>query len=165
MQEILSILGSLGFNWHVALANFVNFLIILYLLQRFFFGKIKSVIETREGIIRQGLANADEAKRALASASIRQDEILKQAEKESHALLSRANEDALKLAEDIKHKANEEIEKRLHEIKAKEERVQEEVERDFSHHAPALIAKLFAKALKKEMTSEENNALIARMTS
>lgn len=165
MQEIFSILGSLGFNWHVALANFVNFLIILYLLQRFFFGKIKSVIEEREGIIKQGLTNADEAKKALASATLREVEIIKQAEKESHHLLSKATEDAGKIGDEMRHKANEEIEKRLHEIKIKEERVQEEVERDFSRAAPALVAKLFAKALKKEMTSEENNALISRMTS
>jgi Na+/H+ antiporter NhaD/arsenite permease-like protein len=47
MNELLNILSSVGFNWHVALANFFNFLIILFLLHTFFFKKLATGIRER----------------------------------------------------------------------------------------------------------------------
>lgn len=70
MTEILNILGTVGFNWHVALANFFNFLIILFLLQKFFFGKIRSTIQKRANIIEEGLNNAEDAAMFLRDAEV-----------------------------------------------------------------------------------------------
>ena len=63
MNIVLDVLNNLGFNWHVALANFVNFLIILYILNVFIFKKIRKQISHRDGIIKQGLTDAEQAKK------------------------------------------------------------------------------------------------------
>ena len=82
MDKILSILGSVGFNWHVALANFINFLIILFILNKFFFGKLGKTISDRKAIIEKGLSDATDAAKALASAEEKKKELIHEAKKE-----------------------------------------------------------------------------------
>ena len=81
MHKILTILGSVGFNWHVALANFFNFLIILFLLNTFFFKKIGRTIGDRHKIIEKGLSNARDAERSLAEAEAKRDTLMREAHK------------------------------------------------------------------------------------
>lgn len=163
MSQILDILGSLGFNWHVALANFINFLIILFILNKFFFGKIGKVIQSRHDVIERGLSNASDAEKALANAEEEKTKIVKGAKKEGQEIISSAQINAEALAEDIRKSAEEEAENRMKLISIKEEKLKETVEKSFSEKAPELVAKLYAKTLAKEMTADENNAFIAKM--
>jgi F-type H+-transporting ATPase subunit b len=163
MDQILNILGSVGFNWHVALANFVNFLIILFLLNKFFFGKIGKAIETRHDIIERGLHQASEAEKALALADEHKNTIIRDAKKEGHDIILRAEGEAKLSADGIVKSAEDEAHKRLRVMEEKELSLKETVEKAFGEKAPELIAQLYAKTLLKEMNQTENDALIARM--
>lgn len=48
MEIARSILDKLGFDWQVALANLVNFLIIYFLLKKFIFDKLADAISERK---------------------------------------------------------------------------------------------------------------------
>ncbi len=163
MSEILNILGSLGFNWHVALANFINFLIILYLLNRFFFGKIGRVIDERKVVIEQGLQDSQEARRALLRAEDEKKDILGNARREGKGIVDKAEQDAAELAESIRHDAEKDRAEKMEALLHKEATLKESVEKAFGEHTPELIAKLYAKTLSRDMTEAENNALIANM--
>ena len=165
MNEILNILGSVGFNWHVALANFINFLIILFLLNKFFFGKIGNVIKNRADTIEKGLSQAADAERALSHAEKEKELIVNKAHKDGHDIIVKAEAHAIVRAEGIFKDAEEEAQIRLGKLAEKERKVEAKVEKEWEDRAPALVAKLYAKTLAKEMTELENNALIARMTS
>ncbi len=163
MDSILNILGSVGFNWHVALANFINFLIILFLLNKFFFGKIGKTIQNRQDIIERGLSNASDAEKALANAEEEKKKIVKEAKIEGHSIVEEAKSNAVALAESIKQDAESEAETKLSEISKKEASLKESVEKEFALRAPSIVAKLYAATLSKELTSEDNDALISRM--
>lgn len=163
MQQILNILGSVGFNWHVALANFINFLIILFILNKFFFGKIGKTISERQEVIEKGIAQASEAEKALMRADEEKKEIIHDAKKEGHAIVSEAQQEAEALAATIKKEAEEEASRRLETILAKENTLKEKVEKDFAERAPALVAKMYEETLRSNMTMEDNNALVAQM--
>ncbi len=163
MNEILNILGSLGFNWHVALANFVNFLIILFILNKFFFGKIGKVIQTRHDVIERGLSQASDAEKALAHAEEEKKKIVKEARKEGQEIIASAEVNATALAESIASEADAEAARKLEAIAEKEAKLKESVEKEFATRAPSIVAKLYATTLAKEMTEDDNNALIARM--
>jgi F-type H+-transporting ATPase subunit b len=164
MQEILNILGSVGFNWHVALANFVNFLIILFLLKVFFFGKIGKTIRERHQAIEHGLNQAKEAEIKLTKAEEEKDVIIKSAYKEKDAIMANAESLARDLQISIEKEAHAEIEARLKKLSQQEATLKETVEKAFGERAPALVAALYAKTLSKEMTQQENDALIASMS-
>jgi F-type H+-transporting ATPase subunit b len=164
MSEILNILGSVGFNWHVALANFVNFLIILFLLNKFFFGKIGKTLAERQDIIQQGLKHAHEAELKLAHAEEEKGTILKGAHKEKDAIVAQAEVLARDVALTLEQEAQEGINARLAKLKQEEDSLRATVEKAFGEKAPALVASMYAKTLVKEMTKADNDALIARMS-
>jgi F-type H+-transporting ATPase subunit b len=163
MDQILNILGSVGFNWHVALANFINFLIILFLLNKFFFGKIGKAIDTRHDIIERGLTQASEAEKALTLADEHKTTLLREAKQEGHDIILKAQENAKLSADGIIKNAEDEVHKRLRVVEEKEFSLKENVEKAFGEKAPELVAELYTKTLLKEMSPVENNALIARM--
>lgn len=163
MQQILNILGSVGFNWHVALANFINFLIILFILNKFFFGKLGRLISNRQEVIERGIAQASEAEKALVRAEEEKKEIIHGAKKEGHTILSEAQAEAEALAATIKKDAEEEVSARLAALHEKEAVLKEKVEKDFAEKAPALVAKMYEETLRSNMTMEDNNALVAHM--
>ena len=163
MQQILTILGSVGFNWHVALANFVNFLIILFLLNRFFFKKIGKTIDTRHKIIEEGLNQARSAEKALATAEEEKNIIIKSAHKQYDVIVANGEALARDLAASIKLAAEESIDARNRKLDEEEKNLEAKTLKAFNEKAPELVAKLFAKTLMNEMTDKENNELIARM--
>lgn len=164
MESILNILGSVGFNWHVALANFINFLIILFLLNKFFFGKLGKVISNRQEVIERGLSEALDAEKALAKADAEKKDIIKLARKESHAIVTEAEFQAQAIAMTIKNEAETEVKSRMDALAEKEANLKSKVEKDFAEKAPALVAKLYAETLRKEMTEEDNNMLVGKVS-
>ncbi len=163
MSEILNILGSVGFNWHVALANFFNFLIILFLLNKFFFKKIGSTIDTRHTIIERGLNQARDAEKALSSAAEEKNEILKAARKERDSIVANGEALARDLALKIEHEAQVSIDARTAKLASQEALLTSDVEKAFALRAPHLVAKLYAKTLMRDLTEQDNNKLIASM--
>lgn len=163
MDQILNILGSVGFNWHVALANFINFLIILFILNKFLFGKLGKVISNRQEVIERGLSQASDAEKALASAEVKKEEIIHAAKKEGHVIVSEAQTQAEALAATIKANAEEEISARAQALAEKEAALKEKVEKEVAEAAPALVAKLYAETLRKNLSEKDNNELIASM--
>ena len=164
MQQILDILSSLGFNWHVALANFINFLIILFILNKFFFGKLGKVIQSRHEIIERGMSQASDAERALAHAEEEKKAIVNEAHKDAHDIVVKAEAHAIERADGIFKDAEEEAQIRLGKLAEKERKVEDKVAKEWAVRAPELVAKLYAKTLEKELTASENDALIARMS-
>jgi F-type H+-transporting ATPase subunit b len=164
MQEILNILGSVGFNWHVALANFVNFLIILFLLNKFFFGKIGKTLSERHKVIEHGLNQAREAEIKLANAEEEKHTIVRAAHKEKDTIVASAEAIARELSVTIEKEAQASINARLEKLSQQEAVLSETVEKAFREKAPGLVAALYAKTLSKEMTQADNDMLIARMS-
>jgi F-type H+-transporting ATPase subunit b len=163
MSEILNILGSVGFNWHVALANFFNFLIILFLLNKFFFKKIGATIDIRHNIIERGLNQARDAEKALAQAEEEKGSILKEARKERDLIVANGEALARDLALKIAHDAQVSIDAKTAKLALQESELTADVEKAFALKAPHLVAKLYAKTLMSELTEEDNNKLIAAM--
>jgi F-type H+-transporting ATPase subunit b len=102
---MLETLSKIGFDWQVALANFVNFLIIFFILKKFAFKPINKVIKERQDKIAEGLLNAEKAKTELMMAEetgkkkinhakIEANEIIIQAQNNANIILSSSQEEA-----------------------------------------------------------------------
>jgi F-type H+-transporting ATPase subunit b len=161
METILGILGSVGFNWHVALANFVNFLIILYILNRFIFKKVGKTIDDRNQVITQGLKDAHDAHVAKAEASAEKSHILRTAEAEAHTIVNEAHKKGELLSVSMKEKATDEAHAIIQDAEKKKASAYKEAEKEFRDVAPRLIAELTEKALRTTMTKELNDKLVA----
>jgi F-type H+-transporting ATPase subunit b len=87
---------SINFFWVIATAG--SFLIFLNLIWRFAFDPITKILAERKARIDQGLADAEEARKAHAAAQVERDHVLAQARREASELITRAQ----KAAEDLR---------------------------------------------------------------
>ena len=90
MSTILDILGSIGFDWRVALANLINFLIVYALLAKFILPSVRRMLAERKAAIDQGLLDAERAKAVLESARAESDSILAEGRAKAHEVIVEA---------------------------------------------------------------------------
>lgn len=163
MSFIYSVLHSIGFNWHVALANFINFLIILFILNKFFFKKVSKTIQDRNEMIKSGLSNAEDAEKKLKEAENQKSEIISLAKKDGESIVQKSAEKAENLANEIKTKAEKEADALRSDLKNAIENAKGKVEMDFAKEAPILLANMLKATLSKNLTEEEHNKMVTSL--
>ena len=162
MDFILSILQSIGFNWHIALANFINFLIILFILNKFVFKKVFSGIESRQNLIKQGLENASEAEKHLQKAVTESQDIIFNSKKEGEKVFKSIVDKGELEAKSITEKANSDADNLRNNLNAKIVSAESDIQNNFSKIAPELVASLLKKALGN-IDEATHNKLIANL--
>ena len=90
--------SAFGVDWFKLIAQIVNFLVILYLLNRFGFRPLLARMDERSARIAKGLEDAEAAERDRALAQAEREAAVEEARKEAQAMLARAN----KIAEDTR---------------------------------------------------------------
>ena len=163
MQAILDILGNIGFDWPVALANFVNFLIIFYILKRFAFGPISKVLSDRRKKIEQGLTDAKKAETSLMMAEEERKRIVTEAEREGDKLITKAREAETAFLSSARDKGKEEVKGML--VEAHEQIASEKaaMRRELSKETADLVIASTEKVLREKMTSKDDEAFIKKV--
>jgi F-type H+-transporting ATPase subunit b len=121
MDTVTQLFTQFGVTWPKFLAQVILFFIVYLILKKFAFGPIISVFEERRKTIEEGQANAEKIKRQLAESELRCQEILRKANSDAQRIIEegRASSDAtsqkhiqqaIKDAEGIIAKANENVE-------------------------------------------------------
>src|SRR5687768_9374199 len=87
---------AFGVNWVALLFQIVNFLLLLYLLNRFLFKRVLTLLDERGAKISKGLEDAEAAARDRELARAEREAALDEARKEAGAMIARAT----KIAED-----------------------------------------------------------------
>ena len=91
-MNIVEILGKIGFDWRMALANLVNFLIIFWLLKRFAWKPIQKMLADRQQKIDQGLEDAKKTAAELTMAEENYKNKINQAKKEANLIIAKASD-------------------------------------------------------------------------
>ena len=97
----MEILNNFGIQPTLLFGQIVNFLIILFLLRKFFYGKIVGMLEQRRKKIEESLKNSELIETNLQKTKEQSAKILEEAQKNAQILI----EDAKKEAENISQKA------------------------------------------------------------
>lgn len=164
MEQLLTMLGSIGFNWHIALANFVNFLIVFTVLHFLIFKKLAITLENRKHTIKKGLDDAEKGKHLLATAETEKASIIKEAEDKHLSIIEDAEKKALVLAEEINQDAKKKGELLQAKLEEDHNNLRKSTEKEFNREAPKLVAKLYEQLLKDTMTEADNNRFISSIT-
>lgn len=161
---LLEILGKLGFDWKVALANLVNFFIIFLLLRNVVFKKIGNAITERQEKIKKGLEDAESAKTALMMAESEKQEILKESYKEARKITEDAENRGEKIVEDYKLQASEESqkikEKALSDIESRKGEMEKDLQEKYSSLLVEGLEKLASQKIGKEESEEFTRSII-----
>lgn len=164
MDFILEILGKIGFDWRMALANLVNFLIIFWLLKRYAFEPVKKMLQERQERISEGLDSAEKAKTELMMAKenysaemnkarAEAQEIVQQAYEQSKAMIARSETEAQEKVRGIVQEAREAIRKE-----------RDAMERELQQKTVTIAVAIAEKVLKKTLDEKTEAALIKELS-
>lgn len=147
-------------NILVMILNIVNFLILVWFLNKFLFGPVIDIMEKRESTIRNNLAKAENDKEeAVKLVEEHKSELLK-LKKEQKKIVS----EALVEGDELKRKMLEETKKEIENIRKENilelEREKEKVFSEIKKDVGNIVIKTTEKILRKEVDSNVNNEYI-----
>lgn len=151
-----SVLGTLGINLKLFIAQLINFTIILLVLWRFAWKPILRILNERKAYIETGIENAKKAEADLQMAELNYKKRMNEAEDEAGQILKAAEGRAGTLIEGAKTKAKHEIEamtaKAKRELKAEKETLELEIKEKTVEIAFEVAAKILDEKMdiKKE---------------
>jgi len=137
-----------------------NFLLLLYLLNRFLFKPVTAMLDERRERLAKGLEDAESAARDRELASAAREETLAEARKEAQAMIARATKIADDSRDEIVANAKAEAEKAV--TRAREE-IEAEKERAMSQlrsHVADLALAAAGKLVKSEMDGGTQRRLV-----
>ena len=156
----MAFFDAFGVDLPKLIFQIVNFLLLLYLANRFAFKPILRILDERAARIRKGLEDAEAAARDRELALAEREAALTEARQEAQALLARAN----KIAEDsraetlaaAKADAEKLIERAHHEITAEREKAMSELR----VHVADLALDAAGKLVRSQMSGETQRRLV-----
>ncbi len=138
----------------------LTFLVLLYLLARFAWGPLLKALEERQETIRKSLDDADQATQELARVQQESAQIIAEARGEAQSIVAKSRAAAETVREDLKQKAKEEADAL---VRGAQRQIQLETARaiqQIRHEVVDLSLAVASKLIKKNLTQEDNDALI-----
>lgn len=161
----MEILNKIGFEWHVALANLVNFLIIFFVLKKFAFGPISKMIRERREKIEKGILDAQVAEKNLSVANMQKEDIIREAKDNAKNVIAQSQADGKDIVKVAKDKAILEKEEILKQAKLDAEKEKksgdEAIRKEAAELVSAGVRKMVEGYVAQGKGEEIINAMIA----
>jgi F-type H+-transporting ATPase subunit b len=142
MEIASGVLSKLGFDWQVALANLVNFLIVYFLLKKVVFNKLRDAILERKAKAQEGVRLREEAALLNIQAQEMKEEMKKEVAHERRELLDRVEKERTFLLDKTNHEITQ-LKKQAHDDGVKEkERIIQEAEGDIVDISISFVKKI-----------------------
>ncbi len=156
----MNIASLFGINLWAFLSQLVSFAIVFLILWRWGFPVIIKMLERRQAVIREGVENAERAKRDLEEATARAEQVMLEARIQSQETIAQAT----KLAEKEANRIQEEAHARAAQIEQQQvARIQQEAARaraELSRLVVNLSITAAAKVISKSVDTTDNRRLV-----
>ena len=155
---------ELGINGYTLLAQIVNFLILLFILQRFLYKPLLKFIDKRKDIIEEGLENADRAKEELSQIYKIKDEKIVESEITGLKIINDSKKIAVQKSSSILREAEKKSDDLIKETKKILDEQKKEAFLELKKEISDLAFLTAEKILKKNIDREENEKIIAEQS-
>lgn len=158
----MQLLQTFGIQPVLLTAQIVNFLIILYLLNRFAFKPILKMLGDRRKIIAESLKNAEETKKLLEKTAEKEKQVLQQAQAQAQEMMTEARQQASLLQQEAEVATRERVERML--LDAKKQIAEQTLlaEKQLTKQVAAISISLLEKSLKGFFSEKEQKEVIAK---
>jgi len=156
---VQQIANTFGVDWPHLAAQIVSFLIVCFILHRFAYKPVLSMLDERRKQIAQGLADTEKITAELAQTEVQRHEVLLRANAEATKLIEEARAAAARLQAQETQKAisaAEQIVLKAHEAATQEHaRMLADLKREMAH----LVVKTSAAVIGRSLTQEDQHRL------
>lgn len=158
----MEVLTNIGFDWQVALANFINFMIIFFILKKFVFAPTAEVIKKRQEKIQAGIDNAKNSETELLVAKQKADDELKAARSEANQIVAKAKENGDDLVARAQKDADRKADIVMADAQKNIEQQKEQMEKTLLEKTAGLVALGVAKILGEDIDVQKNESISKR---
>jgi len=151
---------GLGINTWAFVSQLVSFLIVFYALWRWLLPILLKTLDNRQNIIREGVENADRAKRALAEADERASQIVTEARRQGQEVIERAQKVAEQEAARIRAEAHEQAEQIAQQNIARIHQEANRARNDLSRLVVNLSMDAAGRVVGRSIDSDDNRRLV-----
>lgn len=109
----MQILGQFGFEPILFIGQIINFILLFFILKKFLYKPIITMLDDRRRKIEQGLKDAAEADKRLQETLEKESKILKQAQEEARRMLDEAKSTQEKMLRDAEESTQQKVDKML----------------------------------------------------
>lgn len=160
----MEILHTFGIDWVLLVAQFINFGIILFILKKFLYKPVMSMLQARREEIQKGIHDAEKAQRLLEEASEKERKILKTAQNESRKMLEDTRKQADMLLSKTKEETKKETERMILDAKKQIEYETKQAEKRLAGNISELAIAMLAKSLPDLVSEDEKTNVLKLAT-
>lgn len=151
----MDILKNFGVDGYLLVAQIVNFLIILFILKKFLYKPILELLNKRKTTIKEGLAQAEEARVKLEKVIVEEKQILKNAQLQARKIIEDARQEALDGARNIQEENKKQTEKMLNDARGQMAREFQETEKRLAVNVSKIAVSFLEKSLEKFFSNKD----------
>ncbi len=159
MAELIS---QLGINWKLLLASIVNFFILFFLLRKFAYRPILSMLEKREKMIADSVERSKALEQAAKDLDAERAAELKQVRIEASKVLEQAQQTAGQLKAESVAAAKAEAARLMDTTKAELKAEREALHRQVKAEVADLVVAATEKILDEKLTADADRKLVER---
>ncbi|MBM3256029.1 MAG: F0F1 ATP synthase subunit B [Candidatus Moranbacteria bacterium] len=150
----MDILGKLGINGKILLAQVVNFFLLLYVLKRFLYGPLLRILQERENKIKRGLEDAEKAQKKFEEADKKIQVKMEKANQKIDLILAKAYKESKEYKEDSEREVREKIKEMKEEaqkyIENEKRKITEEVKKKIGPLVVAVAQKIITQRISEK---------------
>lgn len=161
----MEILTNFGIQPVLLLAQIVNFLIILFLLKKFFYKPIVKALEGRKARIAESLINAQTIEENLTKTKESTTKILEEARVSAQDIMSQAHQEAQRIADLAVTEARKLAQDSQITAKAQIETQKQVMRQELRQEILSLVVEVVQKVLTRTLTSRERSQLTSKSIS
>jgi len=162
-MNIVEILSKIGFDWRMALANLVNFLIIFWILKKYAFKPIQNKLKERADKINAGLEDTEKAKTELTMAKQKVDQMLKVAREEAQSIVAKAHEQSEAMLEKNKQETEVKAKQIVNEARDLITKEKKQMEADLITKTVDIALQVSEKILHEKLDETKDKELIEKI--
>lgn len=155
------LLGSLGIDVKLLVIQIIAFLLLLWVLTKFVYPVLASMLDKREATIREGMKAAQEAEQKATSANAEIEALLSNARKQASAVVASAKDEAASIVEAANDSATKQTERMLERANAEIEKEVEAAKKALRDETIDLVALATEKVVDGAMTGTIDKKVIA----
>ena len=158
----MEFIKDLGFNPLLLGGQIVNFLIIYYLLKRFLYKPVLGLLKKREEDIKEGINKAEEGKKILEDALIKEKKILKEASQEAQKIIDDTKREADILAKRAQEGAKTEAQNLITVAREQIRQEAKEVEERLTKKVSLIAYEFLRKALSELVNKDAQKQIMQK---
>lgn len=158
----MEILHTLGINTQVILANVISFLLLYWLLSKFLFPPVRSIMRERKEGIEASYRNIQEQMAKAESRQAELDQRLTQIEADARTRIEQAGAEASKMRDEILKAARDEADRIRDRGIGDIERESEKALQTIRQHVADLVVQTSEKVLGQTISDDRHRQLIAQ---